>query len=387
MKKIFNKKILKTLLLWFLFIVTLTVGQGCVSSKEKAPTIKRVAAGEMLVPRWAHDAVLLKDGRVLIIGGSSKGTYQMHAEIYDPKTKKSTEVKSKMFLNNTFTELNAKGFLLDSGKVLLVSKDLLQIFDPETETFTKIDVDLPSDQIAGLGINVITELGEDQFFMASSSYSYVFNAKDNSFKIMEFDLPDKPDIAKNIRGKRILPDVCSIVKIKNGNLIITGGSVRTTSGQILSKKTDEIIELDINSGKTRSVGTLTVPRSGHNSFLLSDGNILIAGGGLTIEPTHNPELIPVEIYNVETQKSQVVGYIPYTRFRFILVGDNLIAIGNRKIDIYNINTNKLYMTNTDTKRYAGQSITIIDNKIILMTGGFPTIYSACIKNIDLFYLK
>jgi len=396
MKKIFDKKILRTLLLSFLFIVTLAVSQGCVTSKEtiKVPTIKRVAAGEMLVTRAFHNSVLLKDGRVIIFGGVGD-SYQVHAEIYDPETKTNKAIKSKMIAENVSDLSGIKGFLLDDGKVLLVNKAFLQVFNPETEEFTKINIESPYEltktnmkfaNIPDIWLNIdnIIELGEDRFFMTDRRYSYIFNAKNNSFKITEIDLPH---IIKNKNGKRPLPDGSSIVKVKNNNLIITGGVINSYPDN--SRIRDEIIEFNIDKNTSKVIGKLLIPRISHKSFLLPDGNILTVGGRLPNESKNEPDFIPVEIYNTKLQESKVVGYISSKRFKFILIGDNLIAAGDHKIDIFNTKTNKLYSTNTELKRASGQSVTVLNNKTILMTGGISSrsYFANYLKNIDLFYLK
>lgn len=93
-------------------------------------------AGNLTVKRHKHSAVLLNDGRVLIVGGSderdSSGAYST-AEIYDPKTKIFAKTGD---MNLSRYKLNGTSILLNSGKILIAGgADRAEIFDPANETF------------------------------------------------------------------------------------------------------------------------------------------------------------------------------------------------------------------------------------------------------------
>ena len=92
----------------------------------------------MNVVRYKHDSILLADGRVLVFGGSDnrdwRGQYKS-AEIFDTKTSKFT----------TTNDMNAARFKVEGGAVLLKNGkvfiggggEIAEIFDPNTDTFTK----------------------------------------------------------------------------------------------------------------------------------------------------------------------------------------------------------------------------------------------------------
>ncbi len=85
------------------------------------PATGRFAAtGSMHVPRNTHSAVLLRDGRVLVVGGSSSGRYpnahiEASAEMYDPATGRFSMTGSM----NTARHKEA-AVLLSDGRVLVV---------------------------------------------------------------------------------------------------------------------------------------------------------------------------------------------------------------------------------------------------------------------------
>lgn len=95
------------------------------------------AAGNLTVKRHKHDAVLLADGRVLIVGGSDErdgaGAYR-NAEIYNPINKTFTTIKN---MNAARYKLQGTTILLKSGKVLIAGgADRAEVFDPATNTFS-----------------------------------------------------------------------------------------------------------------------------------------------------------------------------------------------------------------------------------------------------------
>ncbi|MGI9056005.1 MAG: Kelch repeat-containing protein [Pyrinomonadaceae bacterium] len=93
-------------------------------------------AGNLTVKRHKNSAVLLNNGRVLIVGGSderdSRGAYST-AEIYDPKTKIFVKTGD---MNLSRYKLNGTTILLQNGKILIAGgADQAEIFDPANETF------------------------------------------------------------------------------------------------------------------------------------------------------------------------------------------------------------------------------------------------------------
>src|SRR5215470_14196457 len=93
--------------------------------------------GNMTTARQGHTATLLKDGRVLITGGS---TYIRNcvksAELYDPATGTFTEKRDMLYART-----GHKGILLPDGRVFIVggcypSQISAEVYDPLTGTST-----------------------------------------------------------------------------------------------------------------------------------------------------------------------------------------------------------------------------------------------------------
>jgi hypothetical protein len=93
----------------------------------------------LLTKRHKHDAVLLEDGRVLVAGGTDErdenGQYKS-AEVYHPDTGQFSQV-SDMEANRY--KFQGTSVLLKNGRVLMMGgADITEMFDPATNTFAKV---------------------------------------------------------------------------------------------------------------------------------------------------------------------------------------------------------------------------------------------------------
>lgn len=107
------------------------------------------AAGNLTVKRHKHDATLLADGRVLIVGGSderdSDGEYRS-AEVFNPTNGTFTAVKNK--LNAARYKLQGTTILLQNGKVLIAGgANRAEVFDPATNSFSTTSGDMGTERL------------------------------------------------------------------------------------------------------------------------------------------------------------------------------------------------------------------------------------------------
>ena len=101
-------------------------------------------AGNLTVKRHKHDATLLADGRVLIVGGSDErdgnGAYR-NAEVFNPANGSFTVVRNNM--NTARYKLQGTAILLNNGKVLIAGgANRAEVFDPTTSSFSFADGDM-----------------------------------------------------------------------------------------------------------------------------------------------------------------------------------------------------------------------------------------------------
>lgn len=294
-----------------------------------------IKVGKMSIPRYNHEAVLLDDGRVLIIGGSTFKKFgegpTNKVEIYDPKTKRFLSIGK---LHKTRDEYTATK--LNNGKVLIVggrygnnSEKSTELYNPLTNKF---------------------ETGPDMNFMRQGHTATL---------------------------------------LKNGNVLINGGIAQCLYSQkqlIDLKKSkkkfcapinklidvSEIYDPKIN--KFTISGGLNAPRFRHSSILLKDGQVLVVGGGNT-----TARLFSAEIYNPRTNKFTLAGNTNLVRVnpKLYLLKNNKVLITNgfgdkdtyRKWEIYNIKTQQSKYINTLKSIPNHPAEVLLKNGKILLTGG------------------
>jgi hypothetical protein len=120
----------------------ITIYTSCEIFDPKTGTF--ASAGNMTVKRHKHEAVALRDGRVLIVGGSDErdgdGAYTS-AEIYDPRLGSFSAVANNM--TTARYKLQGTAILLKDGMVLIAGgADRAEVFDPVTNKFLPVAGDM-----------------------------------------------------------------------------------------------------------------------------------------------------------------------------------------------------------------------------------------------------
>jgi hypothetical protein len=105
-------------------------------------------AGDMSIRRHKHDAALLLDGNVLIVGGADErdrnGAY-VSAEIYHPQTGRFTPTAD---MNVRRYKHRGTTIVLPGGQVLVVGgSHMAELFDPKASVFLRVDGSLGSDRL------------------------------------------------------------------------------------------------------------------------------------------------------------------------------------------------------------------------------------------------
>lgn len=288
--------------------------------------------GNLIINRSSHTATLLKDGRVLIVGGGPSGT--KFAEIYDPKTKKFYKTGELITYRNKPTAT-----LLKDGRVLIVGGTIFhnfkngnykieniktaEIFDPKTEKFTAVG----SCSTYACPDTAIL-LNDGKVLLAGQATigddSEIYDPYNNSFTYIG-------------RVGNYLPKA---VLLNDGNVLILGGN-----GSYENIETAYLY--DHNFGKITPTGKLVTGRSSHTATLLKDGRVLVAGGeaGNNISLRY---LKSAEIYNPGTKQFTDIGNMQYKRIwhtATVLDNGDVLITGGDDASNSHINKAEIYVNN------------------------------------------
>ena len=234
-------------------------------------------------------ATLLADGRVLITGG---GSDLRCAEVYDPESESFFKVGD---LNAGHWQHTAT--LLGDGKVLIaggwqlgsggyVTQAVSEIYDPVAATFS-----LTGSLNISRGAHTAALLPSGQVFVIGGL---------NNDSPMDENCAGPPEVYDPGTGRFSsiggIPDICSShgTLLDNGNVLFTQQGSRPA---IIVKSKD---------GTARDSGNMTAPRQNHSGTLLPSGQVLIAGGQNTLTGIPPLALVNVEIYDPATETFSVI---------------------------------------------------------------------------------
>jgi N-acetylneuraminic acid mutarotase len=176
-------------------------------------------AGRLAVSRAYHTATLLRDGRVLVVGGEAGDRLTATAEVYDPRANAWSAAGSLSTARESHTAT-----LLRDGRVL----------------------------VAGGSWAVGSITGSE---LASAE---LYDPATNRWS------PARP-----MRGSR---GWHTATLLRDGQVLVTGGGFCCSTPAVSTEIYDPAQDA------WASAAPMTVPRSGHTAALLSDGRVLVAGG-------------------------------------------------------------------------------------------------------------
>ena len=242
------------------------------------------ATGSMSTPREGHTATMLRDGRVLVVGGSPNGIQTTgSAEIYDPA---SGTFNNTGHLNQPRVAHVAA--LLGTGKVLIagggrggmpggyISYDTAEMYDPSSRTFTPIRAHMKSDRVGAAAVKlndgrVLIVGGKSGRMMTSRLRNIASFTPLNTAEVYD---PEAGAFIKT--GDMSAPHyLATATMLDDGNVLVVGGWL--VQGPIVVGMHDaEVYQPETN--RFYQAGRTNVARLTNTATLLNDGEVLIAGG-------------------------------------------------------------------------------------------------------------
>jgi hypothetical protein len=217
----------------------------------------------MLDARSGHSATLLPDGTVLIAGGMRRNQdFYKSAEVFDPATNQFHRVGDM-----ALARVGPVAVLLRSGKVLVLggwvghaTTDEVEEYDPATKTFSvagKMTARRarPSATLLGNG-DVLIAGGGDSDGPGGVATAELYHSATRAFEALP-----------SMRDGRVSH---TATLLNDGRVLIVGGrGAKVNAGaEIYDPQTKRFV----------STGDLNVERYKHTAALLQDGRVLVAGG-------------------------------------------------------------------------------------------------------------
>ena len=311
-------------------------GSRILGSAELYDPVTRtfVSTGSMVTPRYGHSATLLADGRVLIAGGISSRpddpnrTFVFAAEIYDPSTGVFMATGDMSSLSGGLSTFysESKTTLIPDGRVFLAGLDNGEIYDPHSGTFalagpyaqqpgswiTSTATLLTTGKvlISGFGQG-LTELFDPQSgtfsvtgpmtykFFPDYGYSAtllvdgrVFFVGTDEFAGANAEIYDPASGTfasggSDLWAQDLYP---AVARLTDGRVLIAGGGLFGGNGS-----TNARLYVPA-SGAFQFAGFLTTGRNSHTATALPDNTVLLTGG-YSVWTWPNPQPTPTaEVY-------------------------------------------------------------------------------------------
>ena len=293
--------------------------------------------GSLQVARTAHSATLLRDGRVLVVGGRDDDDLQVEsAELYDPETHSSTLIPVLGRYGHTATlmldgrVLIVGGERVDGGDDVLVSQ--VDLYDPALGWRAAVTTATERRE------HTATRLADGRIVLLGGMRAI------NPVTAVDICTPHPTDgcswssgtsftDARALHGTTLLED---------GRLLVVGGYDGGSDNTLASA------ELYDPDGDTwTSTGSMAESRGRHGVILLPNGEVW-AGGGLqrTNGARTCEDMASAEIYSPTTglwRRAKAMAVGRYTFGALLLPSGGVFMTGGKNEDILDLGSNGIYM--------------------------------------------
>lgn len=319
----------------------------------------------MSIPRFAHTATTLQDGRVLIAGSASIEQAARSAQLFDVTTERFSPLPRMVAMRHSHTAT-----LLPNGKVLIaggyeVGSRVLasaELFDPVTKTFEATGA--MRAQRAG---HVAVLLKSGKVLIAGGvgpDWSFLSSA----------ELYDPATGVFAQTGAMTVPrESHAALQLNDGRVFVAGGH-RDRRENIKLYSSAEAY--DERTGVFSVIGDMHVRRHKHDAVLLADGRVLITGG--SDERDERGSYNSTELFDPRTGVFTAGPSMIQRRYKhngssiLLPTGQVLIAGGASQAEVFDP-VSKSFTPVPGKSPMAGQfSASAMSGNRVLITGGYAS---------------
>ena len=253
----------------------------------------------LMYNRANHEAVLLRNGKVMVSGGRSDPfTIIKICELYSPSTGWQPGAVMKMpRFYNTLTSFANGTKVLAAGSAEPTSQATAEVYDSTNDTWTSTATNMLDTRFA----HAATLLQNEQILIMGG-----INASNFIISSTEFFISSANSF---IKGNNM-----NIGRALFTSTLLHDGSVLVTGGGDINRIMTQTAELYISNSWSFTNNKMIQARAYHAAVLLPNGDVLIAGGGNGISIS----FATAEIYNAATRTFTPVGSMKYRRAAFTL---------------------------------------------------------------------
>jgi WD40 repeat protein len=315
--------------------------------------------GSMTVPRYAHTATLLPNGKVLVAGGSANDSYSASAELYDPATGTWAATGSMATARYVHTAT-----LLSNGKVLVAGGyggnaplASAELYDPATGIWSTTG-------------SMATGRQSQTATLLSNGKVLVTGGNDNGgLRLASVELYDPATGTwSTTAGMAAGRSLHTATLLSNSKVLVTGGE--GSQGFLASAEL-----YDPATGTWSTTGSMATGRQSQTATLLSNSKVLVTGGNGGI-PLASAELYDPATGTWSTTASMADARVYHTATLlpngYVLVAAGLNSHGYlASAELFDPATGLWWTTGSmATARYY-HTATLLSNGQVLVAGGGP----------------
>jgi len=354
----------------YLASILLTAGVLASEAGAQSPAPSTfITTGSMSVPRTGHTATLLTGGKVLIAGGFANSIgYLSTAELYDPAVGTFALIGSHMISARALHTAT----VLPNGKVLIaggfdgsgLQSASAELYDPSQETFSRT-----GSMLTGRASHTATLLPSGKVLIAGG-----FGVAESTAELYDpnagtFTVTGSMQVPRLWHTATLLPD---------DRVLITGG-INDFGGSTVPEASAEVYN-PTTGIFTLLANIMSAPRALHTATALSNGRILLVGGTQIVNFSGRQAENTAEVFNPATNTFTSTGSMTTARFQHtatllsngqVLVagGDGNTILVNASAELYDPVTGSFSATGSMSTARDRHTSTLLPNSNVLVTGG------------------